>query len=325
MNLFSEVYGCYFTVIARILEQAQKGMKRQEIEELVHSHGFYDTAFHLLPKLLSGEWDLLELTVDGTYYAKTKALEVKRPMTNLELAWIKSLLSDARILLFLTEDEYWQLNEALCKIEPLFHADDFYIFDSAKDADAYDTKSYIRNFKVILEACKLKKPLRIYYENARQKRMTKIVVPYKINYSGRDDKFRLLGAMALKGEHYKKITLNLGRIREAEMVDMDLPKDFQVENYFEHTYNESPIILRISKERNALERCMLQFASWEKQTEYEEENDCYICKIFYDKQDETELLIRILGFGPVVKVLGPVNFLNQIKERVQKQYDLISS
>ncbi|MGE5629050.1 MAG: WYL domain-containing protein, partial [Solirubrobacterales bacterium] len=36
-------------------------------------------------------------------------------------------------------------------------------------------------------------------------------------------------------------------------------------------------------------------------------------------QDETELLIRILSFGPVIKVLAPEKFLNLIKERVMKQ------
>jgi predicted DNA-binding transcriptional regulator YafY len=70
---------------------------------------------------------------------------------------------------------------------------------------------------------------------------------------------------------------------------------------------------------------MLQFASWEKETEYDEQTGGYTCRIYYDGQDETELLIRILSFGPVVKVLGPEGFLAQVKERVLKQYDIVSS
>lgn len=38
-----------------------------------------------------------------------------------------------------------------------------------------------------------------------------------------------------------------------------------------------------------------------------------ICSIYYDKADETELLIDILSFGPVVRVLGPEPFLGLIK------------
>ena len=83
-----------------------------------------------------------------------------------------------------------------------------------------------------------------------------------------------------------------------------------------------PVVLEISKERNALERCMLQFASFERQTEYDREQDRYKCRIWFNSDDETELLIRILSFGPVVKVLGPDHFLQQIKERIKRQMEI---
>lgn len=60
---------------------------------------------------------------------------------------------------------------------------------------------------------------------------------------------------------------------------------------------------------------MLQFANYEKHTEFDEESKCWICSIYYDKADETELLIDILSFGPVARVLEPEPFLC-IAERV---------
>ena len=42
-------------------------------------------------------------------------------------------------------------------------------------------------------------------------------------------------------------------------------------------------------------------------------------EINYSKDDETELLIRILSFGPTVKVMEPENFIDLIKERLQNQ------
>jgi hypothetical protein len=68
---------------------------------------------------------------------------------------------------------------------------------------------------------------------------------------------------------------------------------------------------------------MLHFASYEKRTEYDEETNKYISYIYYDKQDENELLIRILSFGPVIRVLGPVSFLELVKERVRRQWELL--
>ena len=92
---------------------------------------------------------------------------------------------------------------------------------------------------------------------------------------------------------------------------------------FEKNICTEPVILEITKERNALERFMLQFASFERQTEYDKERNVFTCRIWFDTADETELLIRILSFGPVIKVLGPEGFLHQIKERIMRQVELV--
>ena len=336
MELFSEVYGCYFTVVAKILERAQCGMSKVEIENMVNAQAFSDSAFHLLPRLLGravpegndqpklfpGEWNLLEKKSDGNYYAKPQLANAKRPMTNLEKAWLKALLSDKRILLFVSQSELEALDSALSDVMPLFSSSDFHVFDSAADGDPYDDMNYMQNFKAILKSCILKSPILIDYESGKGQRLTKHVLPYKISYSSRDDKFRLLGILIQKGERYKGVTLNVARIRFAGVSSRYLPEDFHPERHFKQVICSEPIVLEVFKERNALERCMLQFASWEKQTEYDEEKGSYICRIFYDGQDETELLIRILSFGPVVKVLGPEGFLKQVKERVHKQFEI---
>lgn len=83
-------------------------------------------------------------------------------------------------------------------------------------------------------------------------------------------------------------------------------------------------MIEIYNERNALERCMLHFANYEKQTSQIKPR-VYHCKIFYNKEEETELLIRVLSFGPVIRVLSPASFLNQMKERIAKQMDLINN
>ncbi|MBR3042052.1 MAG: hypothetical protein IKH94_05195, partial [Eubacterium sp.] len=48
-------------------------------------------------------------------------------------------------------------------------------------------------------------------------------------------------------------------------------------------------------------------------------NDIYKCEIYYGQGNETELLINILSFGPMVKVIGSERFLKQLKERLKKQ------
>ncbi|WP_349948380.1 hypothetical protein ABFV83_08075 [Lacrimispora sp. BS-2] len=77
--------------------------------------------------------------------------------------------------------------------------------------------------------------------------------------------------------------------------------------------------MEILDERNALERTMLHFSCYQKKVERVDETGKYRCSIYYDKTRETELLIQVLAFGPLVRVLGPVSFLNQVKERVRRQ------
>ena len=47
----------------------------------------------------------------------------------------------------------------------------------------------------------------------------------------------------------------------------------------------------------------------------------YQIRLRYDKDDETELLIRVLSFGPVLEVIEPSAFVTLMRKRiaVQKQ------
>ena len=90
-------------------------------------------------------------------------------------------------------------------------------------------------------------------------------------------------------------------------------------------WNEKPeamqireLTLQINDERNALERVMLHFAHFEKQAERVDDNK-YLLHLKYYATDETEIVIRVLSFGPCVKVISPDSFVGLIKERLEEQ------
>ena len=60
---------------------------------------------------------------------------------------------------------------------------------------------------------------------------------------------------------------------------------------------------------------MMHFAHFEKEAERLSDNH-YRIKIHYNREDETELVIRVLSFGPLIKVIEPESFINLIKERL---------
>lgn len=75
--------------------------------------------------------------------------------------------------------------------------------------------------------------------------------------------------------------------------------------------------------RNALERAMLHFSDLEKETERIDEKR-YRITLHYRQGDETEILIRILSFGPVLKVVEPASMVAQIRQRLSKQLALMA-
>ena len=76
--------------------------------------------------------------------------------------------------------------------------------------------------------------------------------------------------------------------------------------------------MELIDERNALERGMLHFSHLEKETVKLDENK-YRITLVYNQDDETEILIRVLSFGPVLKVLEPEYFIRQIRKRLEMQ------
>ena len=75
--------------------------------------------------------------------------------------------------------------------------------------------------------------------------------------------------------------------------------------------------------RNALERAMLHFTDLEKETERIDDRH-YRITLNYKQGDETEILIRVLSFGPVLKVTAPESMVSQIRERLDRQMAMLA-
>ncbi len=73
--------------------------------------------------------------------------------------------------------------------------------------------------------------------------------------------------------------------------------------------------------RNTLERALLHFAHFEKEAERLEQRR-YRVRIHYSREDETELVIRVLSFGPFLRVTEPARFIGLIRERLKRQREL---
>ena len=80
------------------------------------------------------------------------------------------------------------------------------------------------------------------------------------------------------------------------------------------------LVFELEDKRNALERVLLHFSHLERETKRMGER-LYQVTLWYDRQDETEMVIRILSFGPTIRVISPQSFIDQLKERIDRQLE----
>ncbi len=331
MEWFEEIYGSYFQAVRKILLEAGKApVTKKEMEEICLRNASLESALAIVPKLTKGPWSsLLEEQDKGRFSSALGTAEsrgrddfLKLPLTKLQKSWLKALLPDPRFRLFLGEEDLKALEKELWDTEPLFLWEDFHYFDRYSDGDPYGDSGYRKYFRVILAAMTDKRPLFLAYESGKGRESTLELLPCRLQYSPKDDKFRLLGVSLSRGKLRSPCVLNLGRVRACHPSKTPVPANFSWDFSGFQKEAPEPVRIRISRQRNALERCMLHFANYEKQTVYEPETDTWLCEIYYDPSDETELLIELLSFGPVIRILGPEPFLGQVRDRVRRQHSL---
>ena len=249
-----------------------------------------------IPGGLQGEqWRLLHKD-----FSTPLKKEPTMPLTDLEKRWMKSLFLDPRIQLFDLDVS------GLEEIEPLFTPEMIVYYDRYSDGDDYSTPEYSASFRIILQALRERRNLYIRYETHNRSIVNLVVTPYYLEYSEKDDRFRLIASGWKRGW-----MLNLSRVVECTLADDVNRAPFR-------EVKKNCVIFELTDRRNALERVLLHFSHLEKETKKIGENK-YQVTLTYDRQDETEMLIRILSFGPVIRVVSPDHFIELIRTRLEKQ------
>lgn len=298
--LFHEIYGLYYQAVAKIINAALDGkLTPAKMRSIAVQTAFPETALAIEPALKTGRWPLVD-EEGGTPLLSPP----DRPLTLLERRWLKAISLDPRIRLFgdfVMEDD----------VEPLFRPEDIVVYDRFGDGDPYDSPDYREIFQTLLTALKERRSLDIVYYTQHGVERRLACNPYRLEYSAKDDKFRLITHGTGGG-----VKINLGRIESAEL------REINEGELREPQRKRNEYILELVNERNALERAMLHFADLEKSTERLDENR-YRMTLKYDQMDETELVIRVLSFGPMLRAVAPEGFVSQIHERLVRQKALM--
>ncbi len=295
--VFSELYSAYYHTVARILDRALRApVTEKEMRAIIEENAFGESALTILPALKSGRWPLLRDDMTSVL-----GNSPTMPLTLMENRWLKAISEDVRVKLFPVRFP------DLSDVTPLFTKEDVRIFDQYGDGDPYGDESYIAHFRLILTAIREHQPVWVEVRNRREEIVWVRFYPVGFEYSLKDDKIRVVA------DRCKYRYFNLGRVVRCGFFRGDAP------------WHQSPmrerereLVLSITDERNTLERAMLHFAHFEKEAERCEDGT-YLLRLKYDAADETEMVIRVLSFGPTVMVREPASFVNLIRDRLVAQ------
>ena len=123
MELFTEIYNCYFQIVDEICKIAsERPITEKEMLNLAARFGYEESGITIVPKLTEGNWNLLDQTEDG-YVSKVDNLEVI-PLTILQKRWLKSILLDEKTHLFLDSEQISILQKYLDDVDFLFEPDE---------------------------------------------------------------------------------------------------------------------------------------------------------------------------------------------------------
>lgn len=322
MSIYNEIYGVYYYMLEMILKKASEGpVTLGEINSIVSKYGFSESSIYFTPDATAktGGYNLLR-EMDEGYISNLKQCPAEFT-TSLQRGFIKSILEDKKMRLFLSDEMIEELGEAFKDTKPLFKAEDIMMTETALDSDDFTDEKYIGIFKTLLGAIKNRNAVRIVFDTSKGERKTIKLMPYKLEYGVRDDKFRICGVSIYHERAKGYVKINLGRIHTITTLHQSFNIDFDY--YIDKKKIPEPIEIEVSNMRNGFERVFIGLSNYERISTYDEETGKSRIKIYYTNDDELELLILLLSFGPAVKVLGPEDFKEQFVERIKKQYEMM--
>ncbi len=297
--LFHEIYGSYYRAVSSVLAEAVRGnLTGKEMNALIQEHAFGESLLTIPDGLKGEKWKLLHKDFSTPLEA-----EPAMPLTELEKRWMKSLLTDPRMQLFSPDLTGFE------DTPPLFTQDMIVYYDRYLNGDDYGDVAYIERFRTILRALREKRNLYIRFESRQHAQPKIVVTPYYLEYSEKDDRFRLVAA-----GWKRRWVINLSRITECSFAWRNDPAPLQAET-------ADTVTFELEDRRNALDRVLLHFSHLEKETRRLDERR-YQVTLRYDHQDEKEMVIRILSFGSAIRVTEPESFIRLLRERIDRQKQL---
>lgn len=368
--LFHRIYSVYFRTVRRILKTIHANKNKSnyavdlsfiseaDLKQIIQSNAFPDDAKEttsnnnaLIDKLQ--EWLIISPAeeIDNAY--TSSLYPFTRPQTTLEKHWLGTIARNPHFDLFVASDEDKQLQKQMLQQPSLYNPEMWVMYDQFTDGDNFSEPLYKENFQIVLKAVQEQKYLNFEYfsNNYKEKYDMKNVIPLKLEYSPKNDKFRLL---AITNGQYG--IYNISNIKgDCKLGETIAPEILKKSEKIKPSHLTATI--EVTNSRNALQRTLLALSDYKKEVQYLRKDksspvyhremsqtnlsiedtskhpglDVYQITIYYLESDIKELAIRILSMGHLLKVVASdsprneglyknaISLSDEITSRIKKQ------
>ncbi len=328
MELFVEQknknYGAVYDLLMEIKNKSDETMTSTEISDFILKRGLYTPYFErsLMNKCKEDRENLHVLKeVSKNVYTIAEDTFFPPPVLNIEMVYLKHILNDDRMHIFLD-------NLSIEKLKGLLKTyDDFqigkYIEIKGKSESSCDYKKLNKVFLLFLKSRKEKRIIKYNYVTRNGQIFEEnFMLPYKIEYSIRDDKFYLIYYSIEQNRMNKGIIENFhGMKLDSIYEDYELIWN-NISYVIERQKVKYPIIIEVKDRKNAVERAFYLLSCFKKRAYYDKERNVHIIYIYYYEYDEAEIISRILSLGKNAKVISPENIKTKIIQRIKKAVNL---
>lgn len=321
---FNEIYSKYYTLVMHLLQDAhEKPLTLDTLRTYITENGFLETPTTLISALTSQEADSYHLFLKKeNTYASILNQAPQTVLSTLEVRWLKSLLDDPKLALFLEDAEIYTLKKALLSIEPLYTQEMIAFTRQNVHDSLYHTPSYRMLFKALMMAIQENQLLEITYTLSAQ--FPQSIIPYKLEYSIAEDTFNLLGISIKDGVLLTLERISLSTINNVNPIGV-APSREVLDAFAKSCKCKEPITFELYNMRSGFERVFMYLSAYERITQFNEEEDTCLVQLYYYPFDEAKLMDMLISFGPIIKILAPTPIRHCFKARINAQAKLFAN
>ena len=307
-----------------------KKILTSEIKELLKSCGFLEKTTKIVETRCSnGIFKAKEERIVSFLprYTCESGIELYRdvvPISTSELRWLKTIIQDNKIRLFMSDAEIELVNNLLMQYAPdlsPFPMEKVKYFDRFHfPKENIGKKSKV--FATILKSIYDRKTLHIKYHTMKNSIKIGEFRPIVIEFSRRNNRFQ---GYFQECDSNKIYIMNVSRVETADETETSFDYasvEKALRSYREE--NTTSVKIEFYDVHNIVDRILTEFSPWKKSCSFDRETNLYTLEIFYQKQDEVDLVVRLMGYG------GNISFPDkkhpvyiEILNRMNHQMDLI--